>query len=187
MGLSARVYEILLHILRMSPGELEPARQWLLRSTKAAGMTSTLEAILAAAELGIVGGGLVPSSRPLWEKRAKEWLVEYALFIWMRRVNRDLGVVPDSRTMLLKQRDLAFAEGVTGFTGLHPVLHPLPVHMRMSMVRWRQRWRATFGKLPLGSTLTHEEICAKALRFNRRINAGIPLTLVHPPPFDRPA
>ena len=127
--------------------------------------TLLLNDVVMHADLDEVESWVDPTVHHKRDGLAQVWivLIERRTAQWVTRVNRNKGVAPSSQ--------LVYARTWNGLCMAPFQLHPLllwPRSMnagRLWAVRWRRRWGATMGSLPLGDVDAPADLLEKALRW----------------------
>ena len=102
-------------------------------------------------------------SQPRLLQNAMQYVREWNVFCWAKRLNLDRGVAP-STSMLVRQ---AMAEGVQACAARAPIRAcvRIPNWARKWARRWRKRWNARIGKIRARDMVPREEARAKATIF----------------------
>ena len=102
-----------------------------------------------------------PRLRELWVLHS-----EWSTAEWVRQVNHDKGVAPSSQKVWLQCRSFLMAAPAT--LGLQSRLQKSELAVRLWAWRWRQRWSASLGTLPLGDVdsvdVLRDKVVASGLR-----------------------
>ena len=99
-------------------------------------------------------------SQPRLLQNAIQYVREWNVFCWAKRLNLDRGVAP-STSMLVRQ---AMAEGVQVCASRAPIRAcvRIPNWARKWARRWRKRWNARIGKIQAREMVPREEARTKA-------------------------
>ena len=160
-GLTPKAYAILLKVLRTGPVSTECA--WACERSGQRGRQRTspddiwLRGLLdgGRATVGAMVYGSGAATAASIRSEAQRWIREHALYMWMEKTNRDLGMAPSSSRLVLKNEELKVWFGhVRAHDALTHIEHPLQGKYRTWAKRWRSRWAAVYGKLRPGAHMT---------------------------------